>query len=556
MHGFAYAVLIGGAIILAACTNEVGQPKDSCADAESTCDLVAEKQLGFDAAKTKNSKSKKQRNKETQQVEKNKNQDKNKLPKKTTSVTPVSSALKCANEEIPPVTGSWLNEPNAVSDETPVQLSVGHFHTCATLADGRFRCWGYRFSGQLGLSSHASSGKVRGWSLGDDEPVGSVEAVALDARVEKIAAGGYHTCARLDNGTVRCWGSNQKGQLGLGGKVTCNKRSLMQLGILHDIVGYSPVDLGDQAVALVSGHQHSCAALAAGGVRCWGSNSHGQLGIGALTPAESVHPVKVLGLRKKVVALSAGRRHTCALTKEEGRVLCWGNNEYAQLGIGDRGDEYEYDRDSFALVKKQNFPFPQKLTPVLRKDWRNDLLHEKQKSGRILSIDSGPNHTCATTDSGDPVCWGDNTFRQVNSNGDFLQTIPGWVVGLRDKVRSISGGSSLSCGILENSKMQCWGLHDEWPDLDSRYGYYLRTRKFDQSNGTAIERRTAFLSNSEAFSQYNGPVKSVSVGQYHACLLTDINGVYCWGRNTEGQLGLGVQDPFWVLHKELGLVKF
>lgn len=117
-----------------------------------------------------------------------------------------------------------------------------------------------------------------------------------------LAAGYHHTCA-LTGGGVKCWGSNDSGQLGNG--TTTDSSTPV------DVAG-----LGNGVRAIAAGGGHTCALTAGGGVKCWGGNSAGQLGSGINT--DSNVPVDVLGLEGGVTALAAGGAHTCAVTSGGG----------------------------------------------------------------------------------------------------------------------------------------------------------------------------------------------------------------------------------------------
>ncbi|MDQ6805193.1 MAG: hypothetical protein M3065_09555 [Actinomycetota bacterium] len=145
-----------------------------------------------------------------------------------------------------------------------------------------------------------------------------------------ISAGGLDTCAILDNGSVRCWGNNANGQLGYGNTTS--------VGANGPPAFSGPVDLGPgrTAKAISAGEDHTCAILDDGSVLCWGNGAGGALGYGstsnvgdAQTPG-SVGPVK-LGPGRTAVAISAGSTHTCALL-DNGTVRCWGSDTYGQLG--------------------------------------------------------------------------------------------------------------------------------------------------------------------------------------------------------------------------------
>jgi alpha-tubulin suppressor-like RCC1 family protein len=110
-----------------------------------------------------------------------------------------------------------------------------------------------------------------------------VDVVGLGSGAAAIAAGEEHTCALLTTGGVKCWGRNRYGQLGDG---TTTQRS-----VPVDVVG-----LGSGTAAIAAGYGHTCALLTAGGVKCWGADHYGQLGLG--TTIFSATPIDVVTLLK------------------------------------------------------------------------------------------------------------------------------------------------------------------------------------------------------------------------------------------------------------------
>src|SRR5438034_1321353 len=143
--------------------------------------------------------------------------------------------------------------------------------------------------------------------------VGAVTAVDL---------GAFYSCALLQDGTVRCWGDNSTGELGDG--TTTNASTP---GAAAGISGAATVT----AVAL--GALYTCALLQDGTVRCWGDNTWGELGNGAVlvspSPTSPVTPtptpVTVSGITT-AVAIEAGVFHMCALLRD-GTLQCWGRGE-------------------------------------------------------------------------------------------------------------------------------------------------------------------------------------------------------------------------------------
>ena len=136
------------------------------------------------------------------------------------------------------------------------------------------------------------------------------------------ASPGQHGCALTAGGGVKCWGYNAYGQLGDG---TTTDR-LTPVGV---------VGLSSGVVQISTGDLHTCALTAAGGVKCWGFNSYGELGDG--TTSFRTLPVNVSGLTSGVAQLIAGYYHTCAVTTSLG-AKCWGYNGYGGLGDGSTAD--------------------------------------------------------------------------------------------------------------------------------------------------------------------------------------------------------------------------
>lgn len=174
---------------------------------------------------------------------------------------------------------------------------------------GGVQCWGNNEHGQLGDGTTT-------------QRLTPVDVRGLMSGVSAIAAGAEHTCALTTTGGVKCWGTNEAGQLGNGAGGQGNDRS-----VPVDVLG-----LTSGVSAIAAGGLHTCALIqGAGGIKCWGYNGLGQLGDG--TRANRSTPVDASGLGGGIDAVSAGWGHTCAPTAEGG-VKCWGDNFYGQLGDG------------------------------------------------------------------------------------------------------------------------------------------------------------------------------------------------------------------------------
>jgi alpha-tubulin suppressor-like RCC1 family protein len=191
-----------------------------------------------------------------------------------------------------------------------VAVTAGDGHTCALLADGAVRCWGRNDTGQLG----------NGATLPADGSATPAQPVALGQPARAVAAGGFHTCAILADGSVRCWGADTDGQLGDGAPEAGSSAPVA-------------VSLGQPATALTAGTNFTCALLADGSVRCWGNDAMGQLGDGGAIPgADWMIPAPPVALGGPAQAITAGAGHVCALLG--GTVRCWGADNAGQLGDG------------------------------------------------------------------------------------------------------------------------------------------------------------------------------------------------------------------------------
>ena len=286
-------------------------------------------------------------------------------------------------------------------------VSAGYAHTCAVTDSAGAKCWGPNYSGSLG----------DGTTIERRTPV---DVVGLTSGVFAIAAGAQHTCALTTSGGVECWGENWAGQLGDGTQTERHTPhdvpglttgvAAIAAAVDHTCVamaeggvkcwgnaeddGTIPVDVPDlttKVTALAAGYYHNCALTEATAVMCWGNNVRGQLGDGTTKPFRQT-PVYVDGLRSGVVAISAGRYHTCALT-DEGGVKCWGSNEYGQLGNGSK------------------------------KNLRRTPTNVDGLESSVSALAAGGEHTCAAADAGGVTCWGSNTFGQLGDGTPTYEPI-------------------------------------------------------------------------------------------------------------------------------------
>ena len=281
-----------------------------------------------------------------------------------------------------------------------VAIEAGWHHTCALTTAGRVNCWGNNHDGQLGDGTEVDRSTPQ-------------DVVGLMSKVAAIAAGERHTCALTATGGVKCWGNNHDSQLGDG----------------TGIDRVTPVDvvgLVSGIRAITAGERHACVLTAIGGVKCWGNNHDGQLGDG--TRSDRVAAVDVTGLTSGVQAITAGSRHTCAVTTAGG-TKCWGNNHYGQLGDGTKIE---------------------RVTAV-------DVIG---LTSGVQAITAGWRHTCALTTAGGVKCWGKNHDGQLGDGTAINKSTPVDVLGLAGKVTAIAAGGQHTCALPE-SYATCWGDNED-----------------------------------------------------------------------------------------------
>jgi alpha-tubulin suppressor-like RCC1 family protein len=280
-------------------------------------------------------------------------------------------------------------------------IAAGYSHTCALDATGGLKCWGSNAYGQLGDGTMVDKATP-------------VAVSGLASGVAAITAGGFaHTCALTTGGAVKCWGYNSTGQLG-DGTTTTRVTPVVVSGL----------ESGVAAIAV--GDLHTCAVTTTGEVKCWGYNVNGQLGDGS-TDSRSV-PVTVSGLTSGVAAISAGAKHTCALTMA-GAVKCWGYNGAGQLGDGTTTDT---------------------TVPVA----------VSGLDSGVVAITTGYYDTCALTSAGAAMCWGYNVNGQLGDGSTDSRSAPVAVSGLTSGVAAIAAGANHTCAVTRAGAAMCWGYNE------------------------------------------------------------------------------------------------
>ncbi|MBI2061691.1 MAG: hypothetical protein HYT87_18275 [Nitrospirae bacterium] len=327
-------------------------------------------------------------------------------------------------------------------------------HACALIPGGRVKCWGRNDRGQIGAEAATS------------QPM-PVLVTSLSGIVS-LSQGLLHTCALMPDGSVRCWGSNFFGQLGDGS--TADSPTPKRVTGLSNAVGVS------------GGTAHSCALIAGGSVHCWGANTYGQLGDG--TTVSSLTPVAVTSL-SNAVSVATGSDHSCAVLSD-GIMRCWGANLFGQLGDG-------------TTVSR---PVPVAVSSLVG----------------VVAAAAGAAHTCTILADGSTKCWGLNINRQLG-DGTTVNRLAPAAVSLLSNTLSVTGGTHHTCALLANGTVACWG----------------RGAEGQLANGTG-----AHASSPEVISGLDRVIM-IAAGSLHTCALVSGGVTKCWGDSSFGQVGDGTR---------------
>ena len=478
-------------------------------------------------------------------------------------------------------------------------LGLGDTHSCAVLSDDSLKCWGSGGSGRLGLGDASSRGHVAGtmgnnlpkveigtgytvlkvvptqlstcalldlagsqavkcWGRGSDGVLGKGTSAHLgDGSNEmgdnltpidfgtnqepvQLSAGILHACVLLvDTGTsnqsVKCWGENDWGQLGVG-DVTPRGSSVGQMGNSLAAVDLDPPGT---IVKIASSYRSNCVLFSTGQVKCWGANVFGETGDEApmaigLTPNQlgsGLIPID-LGVNVTVVSVHQGANHVCAIlnrTPDKTRqVKCWGDNQYGQLGLGDildRGDDTVEMGDNLpwldlgAGLEASQLALARHSTCVLLTNGRVKCWG-RAASGQLLS-----GNAAASANRGDGAGETPSIYSPID-----LGTTDGATPLLASK---ITAGATHYCVVLSNStpagRVKCWGLGS--------------TGQLGKDSILAIGDAAGELGDSLTYSNLGTDglgdpltVTDIAATAATTCVLLSDGDLKCFGKNSVGEL--------------------
>jgi alpha-tubulin suppressor-like RCC1 family protein len=332
-----------------------------------------------------------------------------------------------------------------------------------------------------------------------------------------VSVGASHSCGLVSGGVAYCWGRNALSQLGTNSQIDLwaptkvvtpvRFQSLAAgvhntCGVALDGIGWcwglsAQTGTGSSAgsaqpvpVQISGGHtfqriehgsgQTACGLTTAGELYCWGENAFGQVGDGTTDH----HPSPTLvALPGPVLSFTVGGTHACAVLVSSAGY-CWGDGSLGQLGEAT----------------------PASLTPLA-----------SSAAANAVALSSGGNVTCALRANQTVECWGSGLFNGTASNASTH--VPASIENVGNVI-SIAQHSGASCVVATDAKGHCWG-----DNFANALG--LGAGFVGQGLVAVPQPMTGGLD-----------FAAVSTGNYHGCGLTTDGGMYCWGDNQFGQLGV------------------
>ncbi|NDE81288.1 MAG: hypothetical protein EB037_10295, partial [Actinobacteria bacterium] len=405
--------------------------------------------------------------------------------------------------------GNSLTAVNLTTSFPVASMALTQWSSCAMFVNGKVKCWGRSHYGQLGYEDLLTRGDGAS-EMGENLPFVNL---GTGRTAVSITSGWAHVCVLLDNGSVKCWGYNSDGELGIGDAIEKG----LGAGQMGDNLVAVNLGTGRTAVAISAGEYHTCAILNGGDVKCWGRNHLGQLGLGDTNNRGDGSgemgdnlPVVNLGSGRTAVSISGGQYHTCARL-DNNTLKCWGHSGDGALGYGDtatRGDGPNEMGENLPVVNVG--------------------------LGRtVVMVKAGATHSCAILDNDGLKCWGDNFFGELgqgdtNSRGDgsgeMGDNLPAVNLGTGRRAVTMSAGNGFTCAVLDNASVKCWGA-----DVNGALGYESASNRGDASGEMG--------DNLPAVNLGTGRTASFLTSKAHTCAILDNLKIKCWGFGSYGRLG-------------------
>lgn len=415
------------------------------------------------------------------------------------------------------------------------QQSVsGTYRSCAVLSGSAY-CWGYNRYGQLGNNEAIGSGSIETSSSVDSTipvKVKQQSGVLAGKTIEAIFTAEFHSCV-LASGSVYCWGWNQYGQLGNGSSTTYSAVPVAVGGVLSG-----------KTVTQIGGSGDTSCAIAEGKIYCWGLNystpyAYGTAGTNSTTQYYNTPQLVAAGNTSTTLPTdytatrlsSSGSRsfNMCAIADDQ--AYCWGNNARGSVGDGTNTSR----RLPTKVYQASGILQGKKIVDISQDGFYTTA------SGRPLP------HACAVAtdssgDNGKAYCWGDNNYGQLGNNSTSDSNVP---VAVRansgdqlynKEVTGIAAGLYHTCAVADEQAF-CWG----------------RGSSGQLGNNSTSTRYVPVAVSQQSGALLNTAVIAIGGGSNRGCAITDDARTFCWGLNSQGQIGDGTTITRYVPTESLYL---
>jgi len=398
------------------------------------------------------------------------------------------------------------------------QLVAGSDHFCVRLQNGTVQCWGSDAYGALGAAAPTGdagtkdSGAKDAGDAGDAAPPPATRIVSGLTTVAQLSAAGSTTCARLEDGTVKCWGANVNGELGLA----------VNPPVFDEDPHPTPknVALPNTATRIDVGHGSACALLSTGSVACWGKDDQVQLARATDGGVEMVRGPGIAAMDSLAVLRTAFGSYTGLALTTTAEVWSWGALSGDEGTVSGRIASISPDRTP------RRIPELAKVTSLVASHTR---IYQPEEPEPIPGIPPPPvfpvyiAHACALA-NGEVYCWGRSDRGALCTGIPDRELTPAHApLAAKAWPQQLAVADEITCARMTDGTVQCCG-----DDAKGRLG-----------TGTSSELFSAFFRPAEGFT---GRAVQVATSDHAVCVLVQGGTVECWGGNKNGELGTGTRD--------------
>lgn len=415
--------------------------------------------------------------------------------------------------------GCGVTESNALNcwgDSQPLQVvdggvsyssvALANVHACGITDSQDLKCWG--------KNSYA----IMGTGLTDSTEYPPT-AIDPTTKYRKVVVSANHACALTLDNELKCWGSNPQKQ------IQFDSQARFPLTQIQDGT--------DTFLDVAIGTSHTCSLNQDGEAKCWGANSYLQMGNGL--EDEIFMDRTTVATSARFTSLSAGLTFTCGIRESDKKLLCWGFNQYGNLGNNVTTNAkvpVESHLDDVKFVSAGGNTTCALNSIGVLYCWGEDANGQSgqgmmAQSSSPVTIDRGIKysfidsglfyHSCGILEQGTLKCWGNNGNGQIGDRTTFAKSFP-VEVDRGTKYKFVNTGFYHTCGITSEGQLKCWGANGA---------------TFRLGDGLTQSRAIPKAVSS------NLKFKKVSAAYGHSCALSEQGKIYCWGENNGGVLGDG-----------------